>query len=190
MASTVTSGSLGYERRMVERVHKYHWPAVQLNIWMLVMLIACCLIIGVFSTFIQVQEALLLPIPWYFPYYITVGALGIAFILLLLWLIFQRRLLPSIVMIGGFVLFVMWLVGLIVISIQLWGPTNSVSTNCNLFVFGADPRPRGETLQTLAWLEQRSICQSWHAVFAFGLIGAIFLLWLMVMAYQVFAGDS
>jgi arginase len=67
MASTVTSGSLVYERRVVERVHKYHWPAVQLNIWMLIMLVASCLIIGVFSTFIQIQQVLLLPIPWYAP---------------------------------------------------------------------------------------------------------------------------
>jgi arginase len=67
MASTVTSGSLVYERRVVERVHKYHWPAVQLNVWMLIMLIASCLIIGVFSTFIQVQQVLLLPIPWSVP---------------------------------------------------------------------------------------------------------------------------
>jgi len=65
MASTLGSGSLVYERRVVERIHKYHWPAVQLNIWMLIMLIASCLIIGVFATFIQIQQVLLLPIPWF-----------------------------------------------------------------------------------------------------------------------------
>jgi len=27
-------------------------------------------------------------------------------------------------------------------------------------------------------------------VFAFGLVGAVFLLWIMVMAYQVFADDA
>jgi len=32
--------------------------------------------------------------------------------------------------------------------------------------------------------------QSWQAVFAFALVGAIFLLWIMVMAYQVFADDT
>ncbi|KAK3385220.1 hypothetical protein B0H63DRAFT_449294 [Podospora didyma] len=189
MASTVTSGSLVYERRIaVEKVHKYHWPAVQLNLWMLIMLIAACTIIGVFASFIQIQQTLLLPVPWYFAYFITVAALAVAFIFLLLWLIFQRRLLPSIVMIGGFILFVLWLVGLIVISVQLWGPAGSVSSNCNLFVFGQNPS--GQSINTLAWLEQRSICQSWQAVFAFGLVGAIFLLWLMVMAYQVFADDA
>ncbi|KAK3319980.1 hypothetical protein B0T19DRAFT_276386 [Cercophora scortea] len=187
MASTVTSGSLVYERR-VARVHKYHWPAIQLNIWMLIMLIAACTIIGVFSTFIQIQQTLLLPVPWYFPYYITVAALTVAFIITLLVLIFQRRLLPSIVMIGGFILFVLWLVGLIVISVQLWGPVGSVSSNCNLFVYASNPT--GQSLQTLSWLEQRSICQSWQAVFAFGMVGEIFLLWIMIIAYQVFADDA
>lgn len=67
MASTITTSSPVYERTVVERIHKYHWPAVQLNIWMLVMLIASCLIIGVFATFIQIQQTLLLPIPWCAP---------------------------------------------------------------------------------------------------------------------------
>ncbi|EGO55629.1 hypothetical protein NEUTE1DRAFT_131338 [Neurospora tetrasperma FGSC 2508] len=198
MASTVTSDSLVYDRSRgiggdggvgVERVHKYHWPAIQLNVWMLVMLIAACTIIGVFATFIDVQNILLLPVPWYFPYFITVSSLTILFIAFLLALIFQRRLLPSIVMIGGFILFVLWLVGLIVISVQLWGPNGSVNSNCNLFVFGADPQPTGQNLVTLAWLEQRSICQSWYAVFSFALVGTVFLVWIMVIAYQVFADD-
>lgn len=93
-------------------------------------------------------------------------------------------------MIGGFILFVLWLVGLVVVSIQLWGPSASVSSNCDLFVFGANPKPSGQSIQTLAWLAQKGICQSWQAVFAFGLLGGIFLLWIMVMAYQVFADDS
>lgn len=74
MASTVTSDSLVYDRSRgiggdggvgAERVHKYHWPAIQLNVWMLIMLIAACTIIGVFATFIDVQNILLLPVPWY-----------------------------------------------------------------------------------------------------------------------------
>lgn len=92
-------------------------------------------------------------------------------------------------MIGGFILFVLWLVGLIVISVQLFGPNGSVNANCNLFVFGAEPKPKGQNLETLAWLQQRSICQQWHAAFAFGLVGTVFLVWIMVIAYQVFADD-
>jgi hypothetical protein len=64
MASTTTaSGSLVYSRRY-ERVARYTWPAIQLNLWMLVMLVASCTIIGVFATFIQIQQQLLLGIPW------------------------------------------------------------------------------------------------------------------------------
>lgn len=114
------------------------------------------------------------------------------FIALLLWLIFQRRLLPSIVMIGGFILFVLWLVGLIVVSVELWGGPSagpSVSASCDAAVFAGRHHPAGQTLQALAWLEQRSICQSWQAVFSLGLVGALFLLWIMVIAYQVFADD-
>ncbi|KAK1625050.1 hypothetical protein BDP81DRAFT_328332 [Colletotrichum phormii] len=186
VASTLAGSSL-YERRVVERVHRYQWPGVQLNLWILVMLVAACLIIGVFASFIETQQQLLLPIPWYFPYYITVASLVILFIGLLLWLVFQRRLLPAIVMIGAFILFILWFVGLVVVSIQLWGPDGSVSSTCNLAVFNRSPT--GQSLDTLAWLEQKSICQAWQAVFSFALVGAIFLLWIMVMAYQVFANS-
>ncbi|KAI3539382.1 hypothetical protein CABS03_08620 [Colletotrichum abscissum] len=155
VASTLTGSSL-YERRVVERVHRYQWPGIQLNLWILVMLVAACLIIGVFASFIETQQQLLLPIPWYFPYYITVACLVILFIGLLLWLVFQRRLLPAIVMIGAFILFILWFVGLVVVSIQLWGPDGSVSSTCNLAVFNRSPT--GQSLDTLAWLEQRSIC--------------------------------
>ncbi|WYZ45743.1 hypothetical protein EsH8_VIII_001059 [Colletotrichum jinshuiense] len=186
VASTVTSSSL-YTRRVVERVHRYQWPGIQLNLWILVMLVASCLIIGVFATFIQVQQQLLLPIPWYFPYFITVASLVVLFVGLLLWLVYQRRLLPAIVMIGAFILFILWFVGLVVVSIQLWGPDGSVSSTCNLAVFNR--HPTGQSLDTLAWLEQMSICQAWQAVFSFALVGALFLLWIMVMAYQVFASS-
>jgi len=93
----------------------------------------------------------------YFPYFITVAALVISFIGFMIWLLYNRRLLPSIVMIGSFILFILWLVGLIVVSVQLWGNNGSVSSNCNLAVFNQNPM--GESLYTLAWLEQRNICK-------------------------------
>ncbi|KAI1171632.1 hypothetical protein F4777DRAFT_47637 [Nemania sp. FL0916] len=190
VTSTMTgTGTDSYvvERR-VARVHRYHWPAIQLNVWMIVMLAASLLIIGVFGSFIGIQQQLDLFVPWYFAYFITVSSLTVAFITLLLWLIAQRRLLPAIVIIGAFVLFVLWLVGLIVVSIELWGPAGSVSANCNNLVYNSVSE--GNNQATLAWLEQRSICQQWQAVFAFGLIGDIFLLWLIVMAVQVFYDDA
>jgi hypothetical protein len=66
MASTITTGtgSLIYERR-VARIHKYQWPALQLNVWMLIMLIASCTIIGILANFVVVQQTLGLHSPWY-----------------------------------------------------------------------------------------------------------------------------
>lgn len=174
--------------RRVARIHRYHWPAIQLNIWMIVMLAASFLIIGVFGSFIDIQQQLNLYVPWYFSYFITVSGLTVGYVILLLWLIALRRLLPSIVIIGAFVLFVLWLVGLIVISLELWNPKGGVSVNCDRLVWD-NPR-HGNNFTTLAWLQQRSICQQWQAVFAFALVGNIFLLWIIVMAGQVFYDDA
>ncbi len=85
-------------------------------------------------------------------------AVTLVFIGMLLFLIIQRQLLPSVVMLGGFMLFVLWMAGLIVVAIQLWGPSGSISSNCNLAVFNQNPT--GQTLSALAWLEQKSICTS------------------------------
>ena len=85
--------------------------------------------------------------------------LAIVYIFLLLFLIIQGRLLPSIVIIGAFVLFVLWLVGLVAVSVELWGPSGrSVSSTCNLLVFSRDPR--GASDETFSWLMQRTICES------------------------------
>jgi hypothetical protein len=93
----------------------------------------------------------------YFPYWIAVAALSIIYLALMLWLISQRSLLPGIVILGAFILFVLWLVGLIVTSIEFWGPTGNVNTECNIFVIGQNTN--GATIETLAWLEQHSICK-------------------------------
>jgi len=167
---------------------KYHWPAIQLNFWILIMLIASSTILGIFANFITVQNQLQVGIPWYFPYWITSGALTIVFIIIMLYLIAQRRLLPGVVILGSFILFILWLVGLIVTSIELWGPTGSVNNNCELFV-NENPS-MGQNLNTLAYLEQHSICQSWTAAWAFELVGTVFLLWMMIMSYQVYRDDA
>ncbi len=71
----------------------------------------------------------------------------------MLYLISQRQLLPGIVILGSFILFVLWLVGLIVISVELWG-ANNINSNCSSFVKST----KGPSQQTLAYLEQHSIC--------------------------------
>lgn len=117
-----------------------------------------------------------------FPYSIATGSLCLLFLLIILALIQQRQLLPGIVVLGSFILFVLFLTGLIETSIQLYGPTGSVNSYCNLY------RPSSGVANgqaTLAWLETQGICQDWKAVFSFYIIGTVFLLWMMVMAYQV-----
>jgi hypothetical protein len=83
----------------------------------------------------------------------------------MLWLISQRQLLPGIVIMGSFILFVLWTVGLIVISVQLWGPSGSVNANCQLFI--NTKSSTGANTDTLAWLEQHSICTSIFPLFCY-----------------------
>lgn len=170
---------------VIERHHaRYHWPALQLNFWILIMFVGSSVNLGIFAYFMAVQTQLNVIIPWYFPYWVTVGALSITYICVMLWLISQRQLLPGIVIMGAFMLFVLWTVGLIVISVQLWGPIGSVNANCEFYVNSM--QSTGPSTDTLGWLEQRSICQSWTAAWAFELVGDVFLLWMMIMAYQVY----
>lgn len=95
-------------------------------------------------------------------------------------LIAQNMLLPGIIVLGSFILFVLFLTGLIETSIQLYGPKGSVNGYCNLY------RARsGVSEDTLAWLETNGLCMEWKAAFAFEIVGTVFLLWMMVMSWQV-----
>ncbi|KAL9076285.1 MAG: hypothetical protein Q9161_001001 [Pseudevernia consocians] len=168
--------------RVLERKRKYVWPEAQLNFWLIVMIAAAATIVGVFTYFMQLQSNFHLGVPWIFPYSIATGSLCLLFLLIILVLIQQRQLLPGIVVLGSFILFVLFLTGLIETSIQLYGPTGSVNSYCNLYKpsYGL---ANGEA--TLAWEATRGICQDWKAVFAFYIVGTVFLLWMMVMAWQV-----
>lgn len=120
------------------------------------------------------------------PFGISVGALTLLFILLMLLLILQRRLLPGILIIGSFILLVLYITGLIETAIQLFGPAGDIASKCQTFVF--DQQSKDLSINTLAWLEQNSICQSWLAVFSFWVIGAVFLVYLIVLASMVAQG--
>ena len=124
------------------------------------------------------------------PYGITVGSLTVVFILIMLGLIYQRRLLPGVVMIGSFILLVLFITGIIETAIQLFGPVGDINGNCNLYVSGHrhDPQFQGPSINTLAWLQQNATCQSWLAVFAFWIIGAVFLVWMIVLGSMVARG--
>lgn len=63
-SSTLSGSSVVYEEHVISHVRTYNWPPLQLNLWIFVMLLASTSIVGVFSTFIQTQTQLSLPIPW------------------------------------------------------------------------------------------------------------------------------
>ncbi|KAF2086311.1 hypothetical protein K490DRAFT_44421 [Saccharata proteae CBS 121410] len=162
---------------------KYYWPDVQLNIWTIIMLATAGTILGVFANFIMIQDTFRAGIPWLFPYGVVVGSLTIVFIIVEIILIAQRRLLPGVMMLWSFILLVLFITGIIETAIQLFGSGSNVSGNCNRYV--NNDKSTGASVYTLAWLEQNSICASWDAAFAFWIIGAVFLVWMMIMASQV-----
>jgi hypothetical protein len=87
---------------------------------------------------------------------VVTSALGVAFIFLVLALITRHFLLPGILILGSFILFVLWLAGLIETSLQLYGVAGSVNDNCQNYV--VDNVSRGNNINTLAWLTQNTIC--------------------------------
>lgn len=84
------------------------------------------------------------------------GALGVIFCLIILILAAQRFLLPGIIIIGSFLLFTLWLTGLIETGLQLYGPQANVNSNCQNYV--SNLPYEGNTIEALAWLTQNNIC--------------------------------
>ncbi|KAB8202857.1 hypothetical protein P875_00010741 [Aspergillus parasiticus SU-1] len=168
---------------VVYRRRRYHWPELQLNIWILIVLSASAICMGIFAWLMSVQSEMRLGTPWLFPFMVVSGALGIFFIMLILILAAQRFLLPGIIMLGSFILFVLWLTGLIETSLQLYGVVGNVDDNCQIYI--VDNRAGGNNMQTLAWLTQKTICDCWKTAFAFELVNTIFFLWMMIMSWQV-----
>jgi hypothetical protein len=96
-----------------------------------------------------------------FPYGVTVGSLAIAFIIIELILINQQRLLPGIMMLLSFILLVLFIAGIIATGIQLFGGSN-VNNLCQTYV--NDMKVSGPSRDTLAWLQQNSICEFTNVV--------------------------
>jgi hypothetical protein len=91
-----------------------------------------------------------------FPYMVVTSALGVSFIFLVLVLASRHFLLPGIIIIGSFVLCVLWLTGLIETSLQLYGVVGNVNDNCQIYV--VNNKAWGNNINTLAWLTQSTIC--------------------------------
>ncbi|KAF2870952.1 hypothetical protein BDV95DRAFT_594877 [Massariosphaeria phaeospora] len=161
---------------------KYFWPDAQLNFWTIIMLVTAGLILGVNAQFMSIQSQMRQLVPWIMPYGVTVGSLTVFIIIIFLILIAQRRLLPGVVLLLSFILLVLFITGVIGTAIQLFGGPN-VNNQCNTYV--TNQKQFGPNVNTLAWLQQNNICQCWQAVFAFWIVGSVFLVWMMIMASQV-----
>ncbi|KAF2121967.1 hypothetical protein BDV96DRAFT_562727 [Lophiotrema nucula] len=161
---------------------KYYWPDAQLNLWTIIMLVTASTILGISAEFMSIQSQMRLDTPWIFPYGVSVGALAIVFILIEIILIAQRRLLPGIMLLFGFILLVLFIAGIVGTAIQLFAGPN-INNQCNTWVF--NQKATGPSGNTLAFLQQQNICQCWDAIFAFWIIGSVFLIWMLVMASQV-----
>lgn len=48
-----------------ETRRRYHWPEVQLNLWILIILAAAATDLGIFAWFITVQNQMKIGIPWW-----------------------------------------------------------------------------------------------------------------------------
>lgn len=103
-----------------------------------------------------------------FPFGVTTSALTLVFIIVILILAARRMLIPGVILLGSFILFVLWLTTLIETSIQLFGPAGNVNANCNTYVTAQEYV--GLSVETLAWLTQNNICGCWKAVFSWSLI--------------------
>ncbi|CAI6338873.1 unnamed protein product [Periconia digitata] len=161
---------------------KYYWPDSILNIWFIVMLAATGTILGVNAQFMMIQSQMRLGTPWIMPYGVSVGVIALIFFAIMMALISQRRLLPGVVMLFSFILLVLFIAGVVGTAMQLFGG-NNVNNQCNRFV--GNMKQYGANVNTLAWLQQQNICQCWQAVFAFYIVGSVFLVWMMFIAFNV-----
>ncbi|PGH16225.1 hypothetical protein AJ80_05248 [Polytolypa hystricis UAMH7299] len=182
MARTATTISAS-DFSVIRVNRKFHWPEVQLNIWLLVVLAGSATCLGIFSWFMAVQRQMNLGIPWVFPFMIATSGLALLFFFLIIFLAFQRALIPEIIILGSFILFVLWLTGVIGTAIQMFTDKANVYSNCQNYV--ADNQFRGSSINTLAWLTQINICNCWKTAFAFEVINDVFFLWMLFMSWQV-----
>lgn len=104
------------------------------------------------------------------------------FLIIILILAPRRMLIPGGILLGSFILFVLWVTTLIETAIQLYGNGN-VNSNCNNYV--NNQQYHGVSIETLAWLTQNNICSCWKASFAWSIILAVLFLWMMILSWQV-----
>jgi len=174
----------GRSARVVRR--EFAYPQGALNVIVILILATAGVLMGVFGTFLQIQSTMQLGVPWLFPYAVVVGALTVLFLVILAIMSNNNSLTPGIAMVFCFVLFVLYLTGIVETGVQLFG-AGGVSGNCNRYV--SNSKVTGPTTETLAWLQQNSICQQWYTAFAFWLVGVLLFFFMFFFSLQIGSGQ-
>lgn len=194
--TTLTTSSFGdvIVERDVVKVRRYRWPELLLSIILFTLFVCGTVVLGSFSYFTYIQQKLSVPIPWfvvlalppphpytidvddcfvngsrYYYYLLTVSTITIIFVCAVVALYYVHLLLPIVVMIGSFIMFVLWITGLVKASIELWGPLGSINDNCVRYVYN-DDFWGGGNLYTLARIQQEGVCNLWQTTFALEMI--------------------
>lgn len=88
---------------------------------------------------------------------VATAALTVIFLCLIVFLSMQHTLIPEMIILGSFILFVLWLTGLIGTAVQLYGSQANINSNCQNWV--SDYEFKGASINTLAWLTNLNICR-------------------------------
>lgn len=109
------------------------------------------------STFL-IHQSHLVNLSRLFPFGITVGALTLLFVIYggALQANPSTQLEPASIIIISIILFGLYVTGAVETAIQLFGSGSNVNSNCQNYVLGTPSY--GASVNTLAWLEQQSIC--------------------------------
>lgn len=173
------------EREIVPvKVRRYRWPELLLAVILLMLLVCGAIVLGSFSYFTAIQQRLFMTVPWYYYFLLSISTLTIIFVFTVVALYYVHLLLPIIVMISSFIMFVLWLTGLIKASIELWGPLGSINDNCTRYVYN-NSFWGGRNIDTLARIQQEGVCNLWKTTFALEMVATFLFLWLILMSWQV-----
>ena len=122
----------------------------------------------------------------YFYFLIVTSILTIFYVITIFILYAAHLLLPILVMIASFILFVLWITGLIKQSIELWGPQGSINDYCVRFVYNDSIwATEGRNRDTFARIQQETVCNIWKTTFSLELIATFLFMYMIFMSWQV-----
>lgn len=136
----------------------HQWKQEKFYPWAILTIICGTIITGCAAFGLETQNQLLLPPLWLFSFSISAGVIAIVLTLVSMGMVSTNALKPGVMIIFASIIFVLFLTGLVATALQLYGPSGSISADCQSYIL-AHP-VEGPSLTTLAWLHQRSLCKS------------------------------